>query len=124
MGVRSVGSTCSPCCHTVSVLPYDSSFPCLQNSGRCSSLDPIEHVGRMAPPSSHAEPLRLEQPAQVSSPNRFLVTADELGDFERRNEPIRQSVVAASCVDVWRRTACSMLRFLVCVVSHDVLRTL
>ena len=39
--------------------------------------------------TSHAEPLRGEQAAQVRATHGFLVAADELGDFERSQQAIR-----------------------------------
>jgi hypothetical protein len=46
----------------------------------------------MKPPSSHAKALRHEQAAQVCAAHRFLVAADELGDFERSQQPVRQAL--------------------------------
>ena len=45
----------------------------------------------MEPPSSNAEALGDQQAAQICATNRLFVTADELCDFERLQEAVRQS---------------------------------
>src|SRR5436309_1672664 len=60
----------------------------LRDSGRRASPNPIDHVGGMKPPSSDAEPLRDEQPAQVRAPHRLFMAADELSHLERGHQPV------------------------------------
>ena len=53
--------------------------------------DPVHDIGWMKATASHTESLRREQPAQVRASNGFLMTPDELGNFKRGHQPIRQS---------------------------------
>ncbi len=46
----------------------------------------------MEPSPSNAESLGRQQAAPVRATDRFLVTPDELGDFERRQQAIGQPV--------------------------------
>jgi hypothetical protein len=41
---------------------------------------------RAKAPTPNAEPLSLELAAQIRAAHALLVTADDLGDFERRQE--------------------------------------
>src|SRR5688572_16589770 len=76
----------------------------------------------MKPPSSHAEALRREQAAQVRAAHGFLMTADELGDFERGEQSVRQALepidglVGNVIVDL------NSLRIRVQVFPHRLLR--
>jgi hypothetical protein len=46
----------------------------------------------MEPPSSDAEALRAQQPAPVRASHGFLVTADEAGHLEGREQPVGQAL--------------------------------
>lgn len=72
--------------------------------------DPVHDIGWMKAAASHTESLRREQPAQVRASNGFLVTPDELGDFERGHQPIRQRAW-------WRPIRCRLL--LISLSIHD-----
>jgi len=65
----------------------------LRHSGWCASTNPVQYIGGVKPPSSHAEPLRIQQSAQVRRSNGFFVAADEFGHLERRHQAIGQSAV-------------------------------
>ena len=67
-----------------------------------AAFDPVHDVGWMKAAASHTESLRREQPAQVRAANGFLMTPDELGNFKRRHQPIRQRAG-------WRRVWCRQL---------------
>jgi hypothetical protein len=44
----------------------------------------------MKPPSSDAEPLRIEKAAQIRAADSFFAAADELGNLERGHQPVSQ----------------------------------
>lgn len=87
------------------------SFRWLRNTCWCAATDPVEDIARVKAPASDAESLRDEQPAQVRAAHGLLVTADELGHFERGEEPIWQPAVCECGVIVQRcaghTTVCS-----------------
>ena len=62
----------------------------LRDSGGCAATDPIVDVARVKAAAPDAEARVGEQPAQVGAANRLFVTANELGDVERRQESVRQ----------------------------------
>jgi len=72
--------------------------------------DPVHDTGWMKAAASDTESLRREQPAQIRTSNGFLMTPDELGDFKRGHQPIRQRAG-------WRRVRRRLL--LIPLSIHD-----
>src|SRR5262245_53108853 len=56
----------------------------MTDGGGCASTNPVEDVVAIEPPSSNAEPLRDQQPAQVRAADSLLVAADEVRYLEGR----------------------------------------
>jgi hypothetical protein len=58
-----------------------------------ASMNPVEDVFAIEPPSSNAESLRDQQAAQVRATDSLFVTTDKFCDLERGQQPIRQSSI-------------------------------
>ena len=87
------------------------SFRWLRDSCWCTATDPVLDIARDESVGFlDAESLRDEQTAQVRASNRFLVTADELGDFERGHESSGESIVCEDAVDLGCASRSTVLR--------------